>query len=58
MMRQNTTAGGYRMAQGLGFVVMVHNYAFISYREILTCKKSCQDLAIGWWAPTPAILAV
>lgn len=46
------------MAQGLGFVVMVHNYAFISYREILNCKKSCKDLAIGWCAPTPAILAV
>jgi len=58
MMRQNTTAGGDRVERGLGFVVMFHIYAFISYREILTSKKSCKELAIGWCASTPAILAV
>ena len=57
-MRQNATIGRYRMARGLNFIVMVNNYAFIFYREILTCKKSCKELAIGWCAHTPAILAV
>lgn len=46
------------MERGLDFVVTFLIYDFISYREMLTSKNSFKELAIGWCAPAPAILAV